>query len=113
MDYSWRALVADLRMCRTTEVARKVATTSVIMLPVARAVNGLGLVYKGPSPLLNLERFPRNISCASASEVSPLIPCRPLLLSFDSKPCHLMTSPLNLAPVKAVTVRQFCSPRTH
>jgi hypothetical protein len=109
-----KLLVADLQMeCCTTkrsmEVARKVVTKSAIVSPVTRAVtNGLGLTYKGsspPPPLLNLVRFPWNISCASASEVSPLIPCRPLLraLSLDSLSCHL-TSTLNLALVKVVTV---------
>jgi hypothetical protein len=85
---------------RAVELARKFATKCGIISPVARAVNGLGLVYKGPSPHMNLVRFPRNISCASASEVSPVIPCRPLLPSLDSEPCHLTTSPFNLALVK-------------
>src|SRR5271170_7783112 len=64
----------------------------------------LGISINRAFASLNLVRFPRNISFASASEVSPLIPCRPLpvLLSLDSEPCHL-TSPLNLALVK-VTV---------
>src|SRR5277367_3430761 len=71
-----------------------------IMSPVARAVNGLGLVYKWHSPSLNLVRFPRNISFASACELSALIPCRPLPLSLDSDPCLPTTSPLNLAVAK-------------